>query len=279
MQHIKTLMTQSGLVLIGFLIFCVCSLTYAGDKKDNFPWLSTLKMGDWSTTYKSNRDVVKSGRRLVKLSFDVHSLEQDQESAPTVLIGIHGYGVRGYEWIHPFLELDSENIHTFFFRWNFLGSNEKARRLLLRRIDEIIAEREAPLERIVILAHSCGGVMSASAMSRFPSDVQIDLHTVASPLNGLGAFTVCKPKLPETVPDNVNFHQWRTTKGKDSVYWYFVNDPQVVTLEPTTVVRLPPKHLGIRLGHVRSLSWVAEQIKDDLHKTGDPQIVQLNGSP
>lgn len=262
-QALEKLRHLTAVGMLGFLVGMVVHADQS-DQVDDFPWLSTLELGDWSTTYQTNPKIVKSGRKLANLAVGVHSLEQDQEHAPIVLIGIHGYGVHGFEWVSPFLELDSEEVHVHFYRWNSLRQNEKARLLLLRRIDEIIAARTAPLERIVVLAHSCGGVMAASAMKRFPTDVRIDLHTVAAPLNGLGLLTVCKPDLPESVPENVNLHQWRTTKAKDSVFWYFTKDPQIVTLQPSKTVRLPPKYLGIRLGHVRSISWVANQLKDDL---------------
>ena len=227
---------------------------------DSFPWLTTFEVGDFAETYKSNRFVVKSGRQLRKLPVGLHSLEKDQEDTPVVLIGIHGYGVSGYEWIYPFVTLDSENIHTFFFRWNYLGKNSNAREIMLESIDEIVESRQGPLEKIVLLTHSCGGVMAISAMDELRSDIPFDLHTVASPLNGLGVFTVCKPRIPKLVPENVTVHQWRTTRAKDSVYWIFAKDPQVVSIEPSSAVRLPPYYRDVRLGHTRSLSWVAEQL-------------------
>ena len=233
---------------------------------DSFPWLATFEIGKFAETFKSNRYVNRSGRKLASLPVGVHSLEKDQTAAPIALIGIHGFGVSGYEWIYPYVTLDTDNIHTFFYRWNALQSSSQTIENLLKGIDNIVENREAPLEKIVILAHSCGGVIATSAIEELPTDVQFDLHTVASPLNGLGLFTVCKPRLPESVPENVTLHQWRTTRVKDSVYWIFSEDPQVVSLEPSSATRLPSYYRGVRLGHVRSLSWVAEQLADSLNK-------------
>ena len=221
-------------------------------EENDYPWLSTLKLGDWANTFKSNKQVVQTGRPLFKLPYGLHSLEQGQESNTTVLIGIHGFKARGYEWVYPLLVMDNESIHTHFFRWDFYDKNDKARKLLLEDLDEMIEHRTEPLERIVIVAHSCGGVMVASAINDLPKDVKIDLHTVASPLNGLGWFTVCKAKLPESLPENMTFTQWRTAKVKDSVFWWFPRDPQKIQLDYSEVVQLPKKYNGIRLGHVRS---------------------------
>lgn len=251
----------TGLIVgVAAFIFVVSVSSKADSQNDSFPWLSTFSVGDFAETYKSNDSVRKFGRQLKKLPVGVHSLEKDQESAPVVLIGIHGFWVSGYEWIYPFKTLDTENIHTFFFRWKPLGKNSNAREIMLESIDEIVENRQGPLKKIVLLAHSCGGVMAISAMDKLRSDIQFDLHTVASPLNGLGIFTVCKPRIPKVVPENVSVHQWRTTRTKDSVYWIFSKDPQVVSIEPSSAVRLPPYYRDVRLGHVRSLSWVAEQL-------------------
>lgn len=251
----------------------VSSESESESQNDSFPWLSTFAVGDFAETYKSNNSVNKSGRQLRKLPVGVHSLEKDQENAPVVLIGIHGYGVSGYEWIYPFVTLDSENIHTFFFRWNYLGKNSNAREIMLESIDEIVENRQGPLEKIVLLAHSCGGVMAISAMDELRSDIPFDLHTVASPLNGLGIFTVCKPHIPKVVPENVSVHQWRTTRTKDSVYWIFSKDPQVVSIEPSSAVRLPPYYRDVRLGHVRSLSWVAEQLAGTFNESHETEPI------
>lgn len=251
----------------------VSSESESESQNDSFPWLSTFAVGDFAETYKSNNSVNKSGRQLRKLPVGVHSLEKDQENAPVVLIGIHGYGVSGYEWIYPFVTLDSENIHTFFFRWNYRGKNSNAREIMLESIDEIVEKRQGPLEKIVLLTHSCGGVMAISAMDELRSDIPFDLHTVASPLNGLGVFTVCKPRIPKVVPENVTVHQWRTRRTKDSVYWIFSKDPQVVSIEPSSVVRLPPYYRDVRLGHVRSLSWVAEQLAGTLSESHETEPI------
>lgn len=263
----------SLLVGIAAFLFVVSMSSESESQNDSFPWLSTFTDGNFAETYKSNDSVRKFGRQLRKLPVGVHSLEKDQENAPVVLIGIHGYCARGYEWIYPFMTLDTENTHTFFFRWNPLDKNSNAREIMLESIDEIVENRQGPLNKIVLLAHSCGGVMAISAMDKLRSDIPFDLHTVASPLNGLGVFTVCKPQIPKVVPENVSVHQWRTRRSKDSVYWIFAKDPQVVSIEPSSVVRLPPYYRDVRLGHVRSLSWVAEQLADTLSESHETEPI------
>ena len=246
-------------------VLCILGINILGEEEqkpaaDIFPWLHTLEVGEWPTTYKTNKQVVRTGTPFRQIEYGLHSLEEDQEGNPTVLIGVHGFKARGFEWVYPLVTMDTDSIHTLYFHWNFLDKNSKARMMLLEDLSELIEQRTAPLERIVIVAHSCGGVMVASAIDDLPEDINFDIHTVASPLNGLGLFTVCRPNLPESLPDNVTLTQWRTAKEKDSVFWWFPRDPQKIIKEYGVTIELPKKYHGIRLGHVRSLSWVAERI-------------------
>ncbi|MXZ43540.1 MAG: alpha/beta hydrolase [Gammaproteobacteria bacterium] len=249
-------------------VLSILSINLLGEEElesvpEDFPWLHTMEVGEWPTTYKTNEQIVRTGKPLRQIDFGLHSLEEGQEANPTVLIGIHGFKARGFEWVYPLLTMDTDSIHTHYFRWDFLDKNSKARTMLLDDISDLIDERTAPLERIVIVAHSCGGVMVTAAIEDLPEDVNFDIHTVASPLNGLGLFTVCRPDLPESLPDHVTLTQWRTAKEKDSVFWWFPRDPQKVTKDYGVTIELPKKYHGIRLGHVRSLSWVSERIFSD----------------
>ena len=259
--------TKYYLVLLAFAYVILAVLPVRSEsesEKDSFPWLSTFEVGDYAETFRSNNEVVKTGRKLARLPIGVHSLEEGQENAPVVLIGIHGLGIHGYEWVYPLDILDSDKIHTFFYRWNSLYPQSESQEILFNAIDNIADDRQAPLEKVVILAHSCGGVLAISSIEELRSDIQFEIHAIAAPLNGLGIFTFCEPSLPATIPKNVIVKQWRTTRTKDSVFWWFGEDPQVVSIDPSETVRLPPYHLGVRLGHVRSISWVAEQLSDDL---------------
>ncbi len=276
-HHFSSWVSKSFFAL-GVLLYTTFSTAQVEEQvNEDFPWLDTLDHGDWESNYKSNRAVVCAGKRLARLPYGLHSLEQDQLNTPNVFIAIHGYKMRGYEWPYPLTVIDNENTHTHFYRWNYHGNNEKARINFFSQLDELIEIRKVPLEKLTIVAHSCGGVMIASGMDRFPEDIDVDLHTVASPLNGLGLFTVCKPRLPDAVPENVTFTQWRTKRTQDSVYWWFLRDPQVIEMENSETIRLPPKNLGIRLGHVRSLSWVAEQlVKPDEELPNKTNVTQAD---
>lgn len=257
-------------VTITFVIFAVLPVgTEPKSEKDSFPWLLTFEVGDYAKTFRSNDEVVKTGRKLARLPIGVHSLEEGQENAPVVLIGIHGLGIHGYEWVYPLDTLDSDNIHIFFYRWNSWYPQPKSQEILLKAIDKIAEDRQTPLDKVVLLAHSCGGVLAISTIEELRSDIQFEIHTIAAPLNGLGIFTFCEPDLPVTIPKNVIVKQWRTTRIKDSVFWWFGEDPQVVSIDPSETVRLPPYYRGVRLGHVRSISWVAEQLVADLTEEGD----------
>lgn len=267
-------------------VLCILGISVSANDKldstdDGFPWLHTLDVGDWPTTFKTNKQVVQTGRLLRQIDYGLHSLEKAQNSNPKVLIGVHGFKARGFEWVYPLLTMDDDTIHTHYFRWDFLEENAKARVMFIDDLTKLIDERTAPLEQIVIVAHSCGGVMVTAAINDLPKDVKFDIHTVASPLNGLGLFTVCRPKLPESLPENITLTQWRTAKVKDSVFWWFPRDPQKIKKDYGVTIELPKKYHGIRLGHVRSLSWVAERIfeENSVNENSSPeQFVEIETS-
>ena len=76
---------------------------------DDYPWLTDLDSGP---------GVKASGLRLMNLNPGLHPLERTTAHVNKLLIGVHGFGSKGYEWIYPLQTLDDENTLTFFHRWN-----------------------------------------------------------------------------------------------------------------------------------------------------------------
>ena len=55
-------------------------------------------------------------------------------------------------------------------------------------------------------------------------------------------------------------YQWRTVKDQDGAFRDMPYDPQVVNIQGSIVVKLPPVFKnGKRLGHNWSLKWVLDQ--------------------
>ena len=57
--------------------------------------------------------------------------------------------------------------------------------------------------------------------------------------------------------------EWRTQHELDNAFNRLPEDPQVVDLPDSVVIRLPAKYNDRRLGHNWSISWVAEKLKDE----------------
>ena len=238
----------------------------------DFPWISTLDAGNWQEESWGDPKLRKNGSRLSKLKKGLHFLEPELNTENDVLIAIHGFASRGYEWVYPLLTMDNEDLDTYFFRWEWGKPTERAERLFLSEFEEFRSTRTESLQRVRVVAHSCGGTVIMSVVESLPSDIAFEIHAVASPLGGLGIFTVCDVDLPKEIPDNIEITQWKTQQHMDSVFLYFPWDTQDADLDGIKVIDLPERSKGKRIGHVRSLSWVADQIAGSDVPSNDESI-------
>ncbi len=259
-----TILRATVLVLAICLMQVASGCNTASEKDENFPWISTLEPGKWPETLRSTPALWKNGGRLLKLKEGLHLLDHEITEGNDVLIAAHGWGARGFEWVYPLVTLDNENLDTYFLRWAYWRRAERAEQLLLDELDKMLGERKEPVKRVIIVAHSCGGVVSLSAVPSLPDDVEFDIHLVASPVNGLGIWTMwhCDADVPESLPENVNVTHWQTQFRRDKVFFYFPKNPQDIDLERVQVKMLPGMFKDKLLGHVRSLTWAAEQIAE-----------------
>ncbi len=244
------------------IVWTIFGSAETDQKPDNYPWISTLDSGDWEEKLWGDRQVRENGSRLMKLGKGLHLLDHEITPDNGVLIAIHGFAARGFEWVYPLLTMDNAELDTYFFRWGWARRTERAEALFLSELTELREQRGKSFTNARIVAHSCGGVVAISVVENLPEEIEFDIHVVASPLGGLGAFTVCDPDLPKKLPDNVTITQWKTQQHLDSVFLYFPGDPQDTGLDFISEVDLPELYRGKRLGHVRSLSWVADQVAD-----------------
>ena len=147
------------------------------------------------------------------LKVGLHDVKISHDPVEELIIGIHGFKATGKEWITPFHILDKPEVDLHFFRWDYLGSMSDAGDLFQSELDELLATNDDPTTPLTIIAHSCGGVLLVSLLSEIHHANPIDVQIVASPLGGLGLFTVCKPHIPAEIPANITVTQWRTHKA------------------------------------------------------------------
>ena len=203
-----------------------------------------------------NKEYLKSGQKLMDLDFGLHDLEANQ-TGKEILISIHGRDSRGFEWIYPLQTIDNEVTKTYFFRWDTTKCPQETIPILVK---EISAMKD--IKKITILGHSYGGILSSLLLNKIEA-IETDIHVIAAPLGSSDLKKYCGYKHPTSKNNNVSYYQWRTIKKLDYAFNSFDYDPQLVDFKESSVVRLPRKYRGKRLGHLWSISWVADNIKLD----------------
>ena len=214
-------------------------------------------------------DVLKNGRSLMSLDYGLHYLEPQSNNQIKLFIGVHGSNSEGYEWIYPYLTIDSSTTLSAFFRYN---DNFCPNRAYLKLNNEIssILDKNKNIDQVILMGHSYGAMIVAIFSDKWANEIPLMIHTVAGPLTGpvssslrSGLFrNICDYYPPNKIRDNVAFHQWRTIKELDGVFNDLEYDPQIIDLKGSSITRLPDTYNGRRLGHNWSLSWVAEQISE-----------------
>ena len=203
-----------------------------------------------------NKEYLKSGQKLMDLGFGLHDLEANQ-IGKEILISIHGRDSRGFEWIYPLQTIDNEVTKTYFFRWDTTKCPQKTIPILMEEIS-----RMKDIKKITILGHSYGGILSSLLLNKIEA-IETDIHVIAAPLGSSDLKKYCGYKHPTSKNNNVSYYQWRTIKKLDYAFNGFDYDPQLIDFKESSVVRLPSQYRGKRLGHLWSISWVADNINLD----------------
>ena len=203
-----------------------------------------------------NKEYLKSGQKLMDLDFGLHDLEANSKGKE-ILISIHGRDSRGFEWIYPLQTIDNEVTKTYFFRWDTTKCPQKTIPILMK---EISAMKD--IKKITILGHSYGGILSSLLLNDIEG-IETEIHVIAPPLGSSDLKKYCEYKHPTSKNNNVSYYQWRTVKKLDYAFNSFDYDPQLIDFKESSVVRLPSQYRGKRLGHLWSISWVADNINLD----------------
>ncbi|MCB9700850.1 MAG: alpha/beta hydrolase [Myxococcales bacterium] len=216
-------------------------------------------------------DAEKAGSRLMDSPPGLHRLDADAGPKKAAVVAVHGLESKGKEWIDPLLALADNGVELHFFRWNDRQCPDAGARDLTAALRGLVKARPE-IERITVLAHSYGGVISTLVAQGEGLGVPVELHIIASPLASV-------PKLRDIcdfagVPGSaagaaVSWRQWRTVHSEDGAFKDLEVDPQVVDLPGLEVTSLPATFEGGRLGHNRSITFVTREL--------DPEIVE--GAP
>lgn len=220
---------------------------------DHPPTLRELQTGE---------QVDDSGRWLMSLPPGLARLDDASTSRPLAIIGVHGYKSEGKEWVEALQRFGQMGAEVYFYRWNWNQCPETASEELSRAM-EGLARSRPHLERLVVVAHSYGGVVATVAAQDEPFGKPAELHVVASPLAGVSQLERCDfhgvPAKPAS--EDISWRQWRTRKEVDGVYKDMETDPQIVELPALAVTDLPATWEGRELGHNWSVLYVAKSLE------------------
>ena len=157
-------------------------------------------------------------------------------------------------------KMAASNNKTFFYRWDWSECPDVASLVLYKEIQKLLFSKPE-INHINIFGHSYGGNIVTGLMTK-PDLGSIEIHSIA------GALTPMERHVTRC-PDFIGFddmkslydhYQWRTVKDQDGAFMDMTYDPQVVNIQGSTVINLPPTFKnGKRLGHNWSLKWVLDQ--------------------
>ena len=238
----KTLISYSIIIIFGYESHRLYS-----QKIDS----NLLKLGD---------RIYSSGKYLIDREYGLHPIVSSKDKIDTVFIAVHGYRSRGYEWVYALKKITASKNKTYFYRWDWSKCPDVASSALYSDIQKLLSSNPQ-IKHINIFGHSYGGNIVTGIKDK-PDLGSIDIHSVAGALMPMKRH---KKRCPafygfEDTKSLYDHFQWRTVKEQDGAFKNMDIDPQLVNIEGSTVINLPPNFEdGKRLGHNWSLKWVFDQ--------------------
>lgn len=234
------------------LLFFSCSSSYNSEI-----WLNELDIN--KTAY--NEDLInrKDGYH------SIYGFEVQDSSFGIVMV--HGsypknWDKKGYEWVEPLNVLSKNNVSMWFYKYNWNGcSNDIADSLKKHSIDLI--EKNNHLDSLWFVGHSFGGLISTILSEKWERDFPISVHSIAAPLKDINnSDDLCQDQERDdyNILQNVNYTQWKTIQSEDGAFKHLNYDPQMIKINNGKIITLPPDWKENRLGHNRSIIFVAEEL-------------------
>lgn len=203
--------------------------------------------------------VKRSGKKLIDHSLGMHRVEYSSARTDTILIAVHGFDSRGYEWIYPLITMAKTGYQTYFYRWDWTNCPQEAASEMKIAIAHILTQLEN-FDHLIIFGHSYGGTLVA-ALAALELDISVEFHVVAAPLTSHPRLKKMCPEFPGFSTAELQgdrFIQWRTRQEQDGAYRDLLVDPQRIDIPGSLVILLPDSADGHRLGHNWSISWVMD---------------------
>ena len=101
-------------------------------------------------------------------------------------------------------------------------------------------------------------------LEKLKIDFPISVHSIAAPLKDINRSDddLCQNQERDeyNILHNVNYTQWKTIQSEDGAFKHLNYDPQMIKINNGKIITLPPDWKENRLGHNRSIIFVAEQL-------------------
>lgn len=242
-----------------FLLFIIITLltSCSSNPADNnkFLLIADLPAGE---------QIKKSGKKLINQPYGFTKIiAESAKIKDALIIAVHGYDSRGYEWITSINQLAENYNNTYFYRYDWETCPDSLGRDLADSIVTLI-QNKSYLNKIIIFGHSYGGLVVTYLASNLDLKIPVEIHTIAAPLAGYqrimdkcelqyNAYNILAYPSWNT---NVSHQQWRTQKHQDGAFRDLDYDPQKIIFDNSKIILLPETMNGKRLGHNWSVTWV-----------------------
>jgi len=196
----------------------------------------------------------------------------EQYNDSILVVAVHGYDSRGYEWITGLKNLASYYGSIFFFRYDWELCPDQIATELATEIKKI--EKHGRYKKLVIFGHSYGGMVVTFAAAEL-GKLKADIHVIAAPLSGFPKLLDECKNLNYDSGDKLIYPAWnksirliqhKTVHAQDGAFRDLASDPQAVDLPFYQTFELPPTMDGHRLGHNWSVTWVIDKYVGKPHR-------------
>jgi len=248
------------IIFFTIILFFSCSSKSSNNKP--FLLTSDLPTGEF---------VKESGKKLINQTFGFTKIISGSTKIDdTLIIAVHGYDSRGYEWITSLNKLAEYYNNIYFYRYDWDMCPDSVSRNLADSL-AILIRSNPHINDVIIFGHSYGGLVVTYLASNLDVEIPIEIHTIAAPLAGYPRIMDnCDlqyndiNKLDYPIWDaNISHYQWRTQKHQDGAFRDMEYDPQDINIENSNVTLLPETMNGERLGHNWSVTWVINNCLED----------------
>ena len=199
--------------------------------------------------------------RLLHANYDgLNQIKFLESKKDTIFIAVHGYRSDGDEWVYALKKMASSRNQTYYFvnDWNKCPSTISMK--LEQGLKRLIY-KNSEIKHIVIFGHSYGGIVVTNLID-VPFPVSVEIHSIAGPLAGTKKLKIlCSNSIKFQEMQMVNsLYEWRTVHKQDGAFKNMQEDPQVIQINNSNIMKLPPVFKnGRRLGHNSSITWVIDE--------------------